>query len=53
MIYEIAQRLADQPLGRFRISIAILVGKYKRKLNVFSLSLGQVAAAAGWAAALL
>jgi hypothetical protein len=37
-----AQRLAAQPLGRFRISITILAGKYKPQLIVFSLSLGQV-----------
>ena len=37
-----AQRLASQPLGRHRFSISILAGKYKSKLNVFSLGLGQV-----------
>jgi hypothetical protein len=29
------------PLGRLRFVVTILTGKYKSKLNVFSLSLGQ------------
>jgi hypothetical protein len=37
-----AQRLAAQPLGRLRYLAVILAGKYKSKLNVFMLSLGQV-----------
>jgi len=38
-----AQQLAAQPLGHFRYAVTILAGKYKSKLSVFSLSLGQVA----------
>jgi hypothetical protein len=37
-----AQRLAAQPLGRFRFVVIILAGKLKPHINVRSLSLGQV-----------
>jgi len=36
------QLLTAQPLGRFRFLDAILAGKNKSKLRVFSLSLSQV-----------
>jgi hypothetical protein len=42
MVSLAAQRLAAQPLGRFRYVVTILAGKYKYQLSVFSLSLGQV-----------
>jgi hypothetical protein len=42
IILRAAQRLAAQPLGHFRVLVTILAGKYKSKINVFSLSLGQV-----------
>jgi hypothetical protein len=37
-----AQRLAAQPLGRFRNAVTILTGNQKSQFNVFSMSLGQV-----------
>jgi hypothetical protein len=37
-----AQRLAAQPLGRFRYVVTILAGNLKPQFNVLSLSLGQV-----------
>jgi hypothetical protein len=37
-----AQRLAAQPLGRFRIVVTILAGIPKSQSGVPSLSLGQV-----------
>jgi hypothetical protein len=38
----LAQRLAAQPLGCFRVAITILAGNLKTISNVFSISLGQV-----------
>jgi len=37
-----AQRLAAQPLGRFRVVGTILAGNLKSQFSVFSPSLGQV-----------
>jgi hypothetical protein len=37
-----AQRLAAQPLGRFRYVVTILSGILKSQSSVLSLSLGQV-----------
>jgi len=42
MNYFTAQRLAAQPLGRFRYVITILAGNLKSQFSVLSLSLGQV-----------
>jgi hypothetical protein len=42
-----AQRLAAQPLGRFRFVITILAGILKSHFNVHSLSLGQVGCSRG------
>jgi hypothetical protein len=36
-----AQRLAAQPLGRFRFVVTILAGKLKPHIGIRSLSLGQ------------
>jgi hypothetical protein len=37
-----AQRLAAQPLGRFRYLVTILAGNPESQSSVLSLSLGQV-----------
>jgi hypothetical protein len=42
MILFIAQRLAAQPLGRFRYTATILAGNTKSQSSVHSLRLGQV-----------
>jgi hypothetical protein len=42
-----AQRLAAQPLGRFRFLVTILTGKRKSQFSVLSLSLGQVGCSRG------
>jgi len=42
-----AQRLAAQPLGRFRYLITILAGFLKPQFSVLSLSLGQVSCSRG------
>jgi hypothetical protein len=38
----VAQRLAAQPLGHFRLLVTILAGNPKPVSSVLSLSLGQV-----------
>jgi hypothetical protein len=42
-----AQRLAAQPLGRFRSPMTILTGNLKSQSSVLSLSLGQVGCSRG------
>jgi hypothetical protein len=42
-----AQRLAAQPLGRFRYVITILAGNLQSETGVLSLSLGQVGCSRG------
>jgi hypothetical protein len=42
-----AQRLAAQPLGRFRFVITILAGILKSHFSVHSLSVGQVGCSRG------
>jgi hypothetical protein len=42
-----AQRLAAQPLGRFRYLVTILTGFLKSHFGVLSLSLGQVGCSRG------
>jgi hypothetical protein len=42
-----AQRLAAQPLGRFRYLVIILAGNPKSQFGVLSLSLGQVGCSRG------
>jgi hypothetical protein len=41
-VFYVAQRLAAQPLGRFRHLVTILAGNLKSQFSVLSLSLGQV-----------
>jgi len=45
--YETAQRLAAQPLGRFRFLVTILAGNLKSQSSVLSLSLDQVGCSRG------
>jgi ABC-type spermidine/putrescine transport system permease subunit I len=42
-----AQRLAAQPLGRFRYVVTILAGILKSQSSVLTLSLGQVGCSRG------
>jgi hypothetical protein len=42
MVFLAAQRLAAQPLGRFRYIVTILAGILQSYFGVHSLSLGQV-----------
>jgi hypothetical protein len=44
---SIAQRLAAQPLGRFRFVVTILAGNLQSHFSVLSLSLGQVGCSRG------